>query len=98
MKKLKHKINEAIAAWHMKWVMSNLPYVTLELHENLVFQLWAAKVKFEHINKWLRWRKLDPIVCYVVNGPGELRYFTAEPSAEVKAGIRASGKQLVHVC
>ena len=95
--KLKASIMNAIAAWHMKWVKNNLPAVTKEISDNIVFQMWAAGVKFDHINKWLMWRKMKPIICYVVMAPGKMNYFTEEPSTERKAELRMQGKRLVHI-
>ena len=98
VKAIKRKYRAWQAKRHMKWVIANLPAVTATIHGELVYQMWRAGIRFEHINKWRRWRGMNPIVCYVVEKPGEqVRYFPAEPDMEQKRAIREAGRQVVYI-
>ena len=98
MKKMKKRIDKMIVAWHMRWVVKHLPEVTLAARENLIWQMWRAGIKLHTINLWLRWRQQKPILYYVVIEPGvKMKYFTAEPDADVKADLRRMDLQLVSV-
>jgi len=84
-------------AYHMEWVKKNVPYVTHELYQNIVFQLWASDVKFPHVNKWLRWLGKNPIMWYAVvdKKNGTLKYGFELPTEKERQDAKAKGWDIV---
>jgi hypothetical protein len=52
------------------------------LKETILWQMWHAGVRFEHINKWLIKMNHRPIVAYCVNSRGGIQIFYELPSDE----------------
>jgi len=85
------------AAHHMEWVKKNLPHVTAEISSNIIYQFWASGVKLDHVNRWLRFRKMKPIKWYSVIDSKTMRYGHDEPTKEQRDDARAEKRDIVFI-
>ena len=98
IKKIRNRLKERAEQRHLDWAKDNMPTVTRAYCDNIIWQMWRAGIKFDHINKWLMWRKLDPIRYYVVVNESRIKIWRAEaPTPEERAHFRNLSKDIVSV-
>ena len=92
---MKKWVNGLLEKWHLKWAKKNMVLVTLVENENICWQMHQAGVRWEHMNKWRKWRRLDPIAGYTTKDKQVVRWFTGQVTAEDREKCFAAGEHLV---
>lgn len=68
------------------FMMKHKPECMVALRDAFVWQMWAADVKFDHINKWLAYTNQPTIKGYMVksNNRDIQLFYTAPDDARLK--------------